>query len=106
MLNCVCVCMCGSGDLMGFPAQQNAPARSPHHPPPNLFRCACTNTHSFRIDPAASRRVIHQAVGHTQVCFTVGQCSTAHSRSRQPPSEGRGRGSRGGNRWENLTVTE
>lgn len=85
------MCVCGSRDLMGFPAQQNAPARLSHtHPPTRMRRAhAQTHTHTLRIDPPASRRVIHQMVGHTQVCFTVGQCSAAHSRSRQPSLEGR-----------------
>lgn len=61
-----------------------------HTPPTRMRRAhAQTHTHTLRIDPPASRRVIHQMVGHTQVCFTVGQCSAAHSRSRQPSLEGR-----------------
>lgn len=43
-------------------------------------------THSPSIDRAASCRVIHQTVRHTQVCFTAGRCSAAHSRVRLPPA--------------------
>lgn len=44
------------------------------------------DTHSPSIDRAASCRVIHQTVRHTQVCFTAGRCSAAHSRGRLPPA--------------------
>lgn len=46
---CVCMCVWGSRDLMGFPAQQNAP--SPLPPPQHVLARARPNTHSpYRSD--------------------------------------------------------
>ena len=49
---CLCVCVCGSGDLMGFPAQQNAPARLT----PPTCSSACPHKHTLFVSirpPAA-----------------------------------------------------